>query len=162
MKQKASLTFSLPAAKWEALKRVAKQEGRSVPKLISDCIEFSKSFPPEFLDKMQAAADDLRIPLPVFIMNIVVKKVAMEWAYLQVFGHASPRAFTEFRIKDGRLLEADEFLEVLNRDYLAIFKEHKKAQEMRSRFEELLAQGKTELPTPESRPGHQREAEAIN
>jgi hypothetical protein len=121
----ANLTVSVDPGLKADVDRLAELENKTRSKTVSDRLGFALEFDSEFLRVCQDAADELKIPVTIFIQNLLTAHFAAEKAFLEVFGHNSPRATAFLRYRDGRLLQGDELAEVVKTEALEMCRKAK-------------------------------------
>ncbi len=92
-------------------------------------LDFFFGLDPEFMTLLSNTAGQLGQELPRVIENIIIRSIATEAAHQEVFGEVSPRCFTEFSPRQGRLLRGDELFQALHDEAVLIFKALKVRQE---------------------------------
>jgi hypothetical protein len=86
--------------------------------------EITLNFPAELLKALEGAASTEKISLAQWIQNRLIGQVAREAAFKEVFGKPPPTLRMDFvRDNQGRLLEGDKLLMVLQSTYRKMYRE---------------------------------------
>jgi hypothetical protein len=109
------------------LKKVAKHKPfrGNMTAALEEILELFFSWDPEFRVKMHKMADQMQLPVNVFMECIIIRKFATETAFVDVFGTESPDYLKEFRFQDGKLVRGDDLFNQLYHEAKQIF-EHGK------------------------------------
>lgn len=88
------------AAKIEA---AAGSQGLDIPEFSRKAIDFYVNFDADFLAQVQPVADEMKVPLPTLIQNLLMSYMATEKASIDVF-KVQPKAFQRSFQFEGKTL----------------------------------------------------------
>jgi len=87
----------------EEIEAAAEAQGMDIPEFSRKAIRFYTTFSADFLAQVQPVADEMKIPLPTLIQNLLMSYMATEKASIDVFG-VQPKTFQRAFQFDGTSL----------------------------------------------------------
>jgi len=112
--------YRITEQKKKEIEDIAELRGQSVQSLIDEAVDLRLGITEGFYDQLKLVADKLKLPLATVFSNMIIKQAAFNFAWVQVFGTAHPRAFKEFRFAGEGLLTGEPLSEVMVKEYVEI------------------------------------------
>lgn len=143
-KEAAVLNVRLPVELKAEVDAAARAAGISITALLQQALELRVDMPANFWEQIGKAAEVLRLTPGTIIINKLIKALAFEQAWLEVFVGYPPSANMEFRFDSQGLVRGDELVEQLFEE----FKAH--LEEARAKMVDLGGEQRVVLEYPEA------------
>jgi hypothetical protein len=124
-KEDLPVSFRISKAQKKALMAAAAAQDKSASKLIEEALELRLAVPDDFWGLISNVAEVLKLPVAIVIVHKLVKQMAWEVAWIDIFGRPSPSTNAEFQYDEKGLISGDRLLNLMRDGFRAILREAK-------------------------------------
>ena len=110
--------YRVSGVKKKELEEVAKLRGTSIQAIVDEAVDLRLGVTEGFWDQIVSLAEKLNIPAADVIVNMIIKKLAFEYAWVRVFENAPPGLFREFRFDQEGFVTGERLSETLVDEYI--------------------------------------------
>ena len=110
------MSFRLRADLGELLEKSADRAGVPYTRMLEEILDFFWAFSPDLWCMLGDVADTNKIQLHELAEALIIRRIADEIAWQDVFGKPNARSFTELRPRRGKRLSGEELYDALYKE----------------------------------------------